>query len=58
MEREKIERINHLAKKAKTVGLTDEELSERDSLRREYLDAIRQSFKQTLDSIEITDKGE
>ncbi|MCC8161046.1 MAG: DUF896 domain-containing protein [Oscillospiraceae bacterium] len=58
MEREKIERINHLAKKAKTVGLTDEELSERDSLRREYLDAIRQNFKQTLDSIEITDKGE
>ncbi|MCI8404997.1 MAG: DUF896 domain-containing protein [Clostridia bacterium] len=58
MERRKIERINALAKKAKTVGLTDEEIAERDVLRKEYLSAIRQNFKQTLDSIEIIDKGE
>ena len=58
MERKKIERINFLAKKAKTEGLTDEELSERDALRKEYLDAIRQNFRQTLESIEIIDKGE
>ena len=58
MEKKKIERINTLAKKAKTVGLTDEEIAERDALRREYLNAIRQNFKQTLDSIEIIDKGE
>ncbi len=58
MEQRKIDRINVLAKKAKTVGLTDEEIAERDVLRREYLDAIRQNFKQTLDSIEIIDKGE
>jgi uncharacterized protein YnzC (UPF0291/DUF896 family) len=58
LKREKIERINELARKAKSEGLTDEELTERDELRREYLDAIRRNFKQTLDSIEITDKGE
>lgn len=58
MEKEKIQRINELAKKAKTVGLTPEETSERDALRKEYLAAIRRNFKQTLDSIEITDKGE
>lgn len=58
MEQRKIERINALAKKAKTVGLTDEEIAERDVLRKEYLSAIRQNFKQTLDSIEIIDKGE
>ena len=58
MDRRKIERINALAKKAKTVGLTDEEIAERDVLRKEYLSAIRQNFKQTLDSIEIIDKGE
>ena len=58
MEKKKIERINALAKKAKTVGLTDADTDERDALRREYLDAIRQNFKQTLDSIEIIDKGE
>ena len=58
MEREKIDRINVLAKKAKTEGLTDEEIAERDALRREYLDAIRKNFRQTLESIEIIDKGE
>jgi uncharacterized protein YnzC (UPF0291/DUF896 family) len=58
LERKKIERINELAKKARTIGLTDEEIAERDSLRKEYLDAIRRNFKQTLDSIEIIDKGE
>lgn len=58
MKQEKIQRINELAKKAKTVGLTEEEIAERDSLRKEYLAAIRRNFKQTLDSIEIIDKGE
>ena len=58
MERKKIERINELAKKAKAEGLTDEEIAERDVLRQEYLDAIRKNFRQTLESIEIIDKGE
>ena len=58
MDKKKIERINALAKKAKTTGLTDAEIAERDALRKEYLNAIRQNFKQTLDSIEIIDKGE
>ncbi len=58
MKREKIDRINELAKKAKAEGLTDEETAERELLRREYLDAIRENFKKTLDSIEIIDKGE
>ena len=49
----KLERINELAKKAKTVGLTEEEKAERDLLRKEYLEAVRRNFKATLDSIEI-----
>ncbi len=56
LNKKKIERINALAKKAKTTGLTDEETAERDALRREYINAIRQNFKQTLDNIEIIDK--
>ncbi|MCH5210966.1 MAG: DUF896 domain-containing protein [Oscillospiraceae bacterium] len=56
MERKKIDRINELAKKAKGEGLTEEEIAEREVLRREYLDAIRQNFRQTLESIEIIDK--
>lgn len=55
MDKKKIDRINELAKKAKTVGLTDEEIAERDVLRKEYLAAIRENFRQTLDSIEIVD---
>jgi uncharacterized protein YnzC (UPF0291/DUF896 family) len=53
MEQSKIERINYLAKKKKTVGLTKEEQAEQNSLRGEYLSAIRENFKATLDSIEI-----
>lgn len=55
MEKAKIDRINELARKNKTVGLTDEEIVERDALRKEYLAAIRENFRRTLDSIEFTD---
>ena len=41
MEKEKIARINALAHKAKTSGLTETELAERDALRQEYLADIR-----------------
>ena len=53
MEREKIERINELARKKKTVGLTEEELAEQAALRKEYLDGWRENMKQMLDGIVI-----
>ena len=59
MDKKKIDRINELAKKARSSdGLTPEEMTECAKLREEYLNAIRQNFKQTLDNIEIIDKGE
>lgn len=59
MDKKKIDRINELAKKARSSdGLTPEEMTERAKLREEYLNDIRQNFKQTLDNIEIIDKGE
>lgn len=59
MDKKKIDRINELAKKARSSdGLTPEEMTERAKLREEYLNAIRQNFKQTLDNIEIIYKGE
>jgi uncharacterized protein YnzC (UPF0291/DUF896 family) len=51
-----IARINELAKKANTVGLTDEELEERNELRKRYIEAFKTSLKAQLDSIEFVDE--
>ena len=48
-----IARINELAKKAKTDGLTDEELMERDKLRRIYIDNVKASLIGQLDNTYI-----
>lgn len=56
MEKEKILRINYLAAKKKSEGLTKSEQEEQKELYKEYLDAVRRNFKATLDSIEIIDK--
>lgn len=48
MEHEKIERINELARKKKTVGLTQAEVAEQAALRREYIDAFRANVEEVL----------
>lgn len=53
MEHEKILRINELAQKKKTTGLTDEELSEQAALRKEYLEAFKANMQATLDNVYI-----
>lgn len=53
MDANKIDRINTLAHKAKSVGLTDEEKREQVILREEYLESIRASLRSRLDSIDI-----
>ena len=50
-----IARINELAKKAKTEGLTPEELAERDKLRRIYIDSVKQNLTGQLDNTYIVD---
>ena len=45
-----IAKINTLAKKAKTVGLTAEETRERDRLRRIYIDNVKASLTGQLDN--------
>ena len=50
MEQHKIDRINELAKKHKTVGLTEEEHAERKALHREYVDSVLGSLKGHLDN--------
>ena len=54
MEAKKVERINFLARKAKTPeGLTIEEKEEQAALRREYIDAYKRNLKAQLDNIVI-----
>ena len=48
-----IARINELAKKAKTEGLTPEETAERDKLRRIYIDNVKASLTGQLDNTYI-----
>lgn len=56
MKQSKIQRINELAKKSKTVGLTQEEILERNALRQEYVECFRNNLQCTLDSVVIVDK--
>ena len=48
-----IARINALAKKSKTEGLTEEELAERDKLRRIYIDSVKSNLIGQLDNTYI-----
>ena len=50
---EVIARINALAKKAKEEGLSEEELAERDNLRRIYIDSVRSNLIGQLENTYI-----
>ena len=51
MEKAKIDRINELAHLAKEWALSEEELAERDALRKEYIEEFRRA---TIDVLEHT----
>lgn len=55
MKKEDIDRINELARKAKSVGLTPEENEERAVLRRAYIDSVVGDLRQQLDNTYIVD---
>ena len=55
MKKEDIDRINELARKAKTVGLTPEENEERAVLRRAHIDSVVGDLRQQLDNTYIVD---
>jgi uncharacterized protein YnzC (UPF0291/DUF896 family) len=56
LEKQKMERINELARKQKTVGLSEPEKAEQHTLRQEYLAKFRATFRSQLDNIEFTDE--
>lgn len=50
MEKELLNRINAFAKKQKTEGLTEEEIKQRDDLRKEYLKQFRAGMTNILEN--------
>ncbi len=50
ISREKIDRINALAKKSRLEGLTEDERQEQAALRAEYLASIRKNFRMIMDN--------
>ncbi|KGX87568.1 DUF896 domain-containing protein [Pontibacillus litoralis] len=55
LSQEKLARINTLANKSKSEGLTSKEKEEQQQLRQEYLKNVRQSFKNQLQSVTVVD---
>lgn len=53
MDKKMLARINELAKKKKTEGLTADELAEQKKLYKIYLGEIRAQFSETLDNVSI-----
>lgn len=56
MNQKKIDRINVLARKSKTVGLTEEEKKEQAALRKEFIAAIKMNVRTQLDNISIQEE--
>ena len=53
MTKEQVARINELARKKKTVGLTQSELKEQETLRRQYLNEFRANLQSMMDQVYI-----
>ena len=53
MDKAKIDRINTLARKQKTVGLTAAEVQEQAALRQEYLREFRKGMEAMLEGVVI-----
>jgi UPF0291 protein CBFG_05335 len=56
MKKEQMDRINELAKKQKSVGLSEDEKKEQAELRKEYIENIRNSLRADLNNISIVEK--
>jgi uncharacterized protein YnzC (UPF0291/DUF896 family) len=55
VSKEKVTRINELARKSKVTTLSDDEKTEQCLLRQEYLEGFRENFKRQLEVIHFED---
>lgn len=56
--KEQINRINTLAKKQREIGLTEEEKTEQEKLRRIYIDSFKENLRSQLKNIKVVSPGE
>ncbi|MGX7059288.1 DUF896 family protein [Vagococcus humatus] len=56
LSKEKLNRINELAKKAKGEGLTLEEQQEQKKLRTEYLEQFRKGMRHHIEGMKVVDE--
>jgi len=56
MTQEGIDRINELARKAKAEGLTEEEIKEREILRKQFIADMRANVAATLNNVDIVNE--
>ncbi|MBS4750639.1 DUF896 family protein [Granulicatella sp. zg-ZJ] len=55
LSKEKLNRINELAKKSREVALTEEEKAEQKALREEYLEAFRGGMRNHIEGLKMID---
>ncbi|MCD7745895.1 MAG: DUF896 domain-containing protein [Lachnospiraceae bacterium] len=53
MDKDKLQRINELARRAKAEGLTEAERKEQALLRQEYIEAVRMNLRGQLNNIDV-----
>ena len=51
-----IDRLNELSRISKVRQLSENEIQERDDLRKIYIKQFRQGFAQTLDNVKVIDE--
>lgn len=56
MDQSKIDRINELSRKSKSVGLTEEEKLEQATLRKEYVASFKASLVAQLENTYVVDE--
>lgn len=56
-EKKLVDRINELAHKAKSEGLTEAETAERKKLRAQFLSNFRAAFKSNVEMLQVFDKA-
>lgn len=55
MNQKRLDRINELARKSKSVGLTEKEKEEQKVLRQEYLRDFREALRGQIENITIVE---